>query len=1523
LTDGKKPPRIQFHELEPSNARRQTRSTDPHGFPMKALAASFSLLLGLYFGGASLRGATVFEDGFESSSIAAEWSVTRIGNGRAGITRDHGPATGDAHLVLDDAVSDALFSVAEVTLALDLSNKKNVVLSFKAKSLGNEAHPAPEGAFTGTRAYDGVAISMDGGTTWWTAQSLDAVPGAWTSYEVSLDPIAAAIGEGFGPGFRLRFSEYDNAPAPLDGIAIDDVLVTADDDEQAVFELPSPLVEGTGPHTGYVLLAFPPASPVTLTLSSSPGNQLSLPSTVTIPAGDTYASFQFSVLDDSLVNLTRSITVDAMAAGITVTPGSIVVTDNDVPVANLTLPAQLVEGAVTSNNATLAIDKITTSDFTVNLAASPSNELIVPAAVTIPAGESQVAFTVSAEDDMRIDGSVNVTVTASASGMASVNTSTTTVDNEARTLGLVLPITVSEAGTATGNATISGSLASDLEVSVGSSNEAAVTVPAIVTIPAGETQATFTITASNNDLRDGTRSVNLAASAAAFTGASQTISVLDNDPASYRFSALGSLVNLTGPRNVSVSAVDVEGNTIIGFSGSVSLSVVLPDGTTQPLTPASASIGGWGWSGNVTLPALAASPLRLRASDANGNSGDSDRFDTLRTLPFQAADLVWDPTRQRIYASVPAGATGPYANKVVAIDPVTLQITASATTNQDPGQLALTSGGEALYVALNNNGTIARINPSTMTVASSFAVGTDPTYGTLYAADICTVAGQPDVLVVSQYRKGVSPRHNGVAAYENGIRRPSKTQDHTGSNFIEPSSDASMFFGYNSESTEFGFRRLKLDSNGMTELEVNSTLLGGFYADMRSDGDKVYSTTGTGVDGALMRKLGAFATTGLVRPDSASRRVYYLEPSSLYYPGYDAIAAYDPTTFSLVRRITLTSEVISPTGFIRRLSEVTSPTGFIRWGSTGLAFSAGGTVYLINSSQLVPSDPPADLVVTAQANPDAARVGEPLTYTVQVTNQGPNTARGTMLTATLSDSQMIQSATASTGTTSTNGRVVSLNAEDLSVGATATLTIVVAPQSAGALTCSAIASSDAVDPDWANNISSELVSVGFVSGPDVVNELRLTANNVVYDATRQVLWVTIPSTAAAPLGNSLISVNPSNGLMSDAIPINASPMSQCMALSPNGRYLYIGLSEIPEVHRIDLSSSPMTSTRIPLGLSQWGSVNYAEDIEVLDGDGTSFIMVGSADHSAAVYDGTVRRANRSGIYTVGCIERTATTNTFVGYNNVTTGFGTTRLNITSTGVTVAQTVSNLISGFVEIAGAGNFLLSSTGVLADSISLTLISNLGVSGRPCVDQAYQRAYLVNSGGLWSFDAATGLPAGSMALPTSNWPKSCVRWGADGFAMLGADKLYLARWSAAIPAGADADANGLADSWENSHFGVLGVSLTGDADGDGLANGLEYLLVTPPRAANSSPIQTSTSIEGGHRIINLVFSRRAGVGSSFYAYECSPDTQSWMAPASVVETVVSTQTIAGSQVEVVHAAVRSPGPSSGFVRLKLLSP
>ena len=929
---------------------------------MKGFLLSAWLLILATSAGVAARGATLLQDGFEDGSLSAAWSVSVTNNGRAVVTAANEPATGTSHLVLDDSISDAIYSVAEATLSLDLTNKRNVVLKFKAKSLGNETHTPPTGNFVGTRAYDGVAISADGGTTWRNVQSLDTVPATWTSYAVALDASVVSLGSVFGPGFRIRFSAYDNAPAPLDGIAIDDVSVSADEDQRLVLELPRTLGEGTGPHTGYALLSIPPSAPLVISLSASPTGQLSLPASVTVAPGETFVEFNFSVLDDALVNLTRSITVTASALGASSSSASISITDNDAPVATLALPAELLEGATPSSNATLTLDRAPSVPVTFSLGASPTGELTLPSTVTVAANQTVATFTVRATDDTRIDGNISVTVTASAAGVATATAVVTALDNETRALSMTLPSTLQEGGTGSGTVSIAGTLALPLDVTLTSANEASLTVPATVTIAAGQTSATFTATAVNNAARDGSRTVAISAAATGFTGIQKSATIRDDDVFSYRFNLMPDLVNIGSPLAITVSAIDIEGNVISPAAGTVKLELVLPDSSTQSLTPASATLSGTGWSGNVTIPAVTSAPLRLRARDNNGNTGDSASFDLLRPLALPAADLVWDPARNLIYASVPSAASSAYANKVVAINPATLQIVGSVTTNQDPGRLALTSGGEALYVALNANGTIAKINPAAMTLSSTFAVGTDPSYGTLYAADICTVAGQPNLLIVSQYRKGVSPSHNGVAVYDNGVRRANKTQDHTGSNIIEPSSDPSIYFGYNTESTEYGFRRLKLDANGMTQLEVNSTLFAGFYIDMRSDGDKVFSTSGVALNGAQMKRLGTFGTTGLVCPDLASNRVFYFEPSADYSSTYNKLAAFDPTTFSLVRRLTL-SETIS------------SPASFIRWGSTGLAFRNSTTVYLANSSQLVPSDPPADLAVTIQATPNLATVG--------------------------------------------------------------------------------------------------------------------------------------------------------------------------------------------------------------------------------------------------------------------------------------------------------------------------------------------------------------------------------------------------------------------------------------------------------------------------------------------------------------------------------------------------------------------
>lgn len=1481
-------------------------------------SATSGMLAGLYFilitALVPLNAGILFQDGFESGTLSSEWVAAGTGDGRTQVSSDFGPQEGTKHLVLDDAVTDANSSVAEATLTLNLSFKKNVVLTFQAKSLGNEAHAPPTGTnFTGTRIFDAVTISTDGGTTWRTVANLSTLSSNWQQFSIPLDTSVTSLGGTFGANFKIRFSQYDNAPAPIDGIAIDAVSVDGDGDQRVALELPTPLLEGTGPHTGFALLAFAPSSDLTVNLSTSPAGQLSVPASVTVSAGQAWVSFPFSVVNDSLVNLTRAITVNGSAAGATSSSAAVSIVDDDAPVLNLVVPSTLTEGVSASNNATISTDRAPTVALTVTLSQSPPGELSFPTSVTIPANQTQALFTVTATNDTKIDGDVPVVVTASTSGSTPVTAATMAVDNETRTLNLNLPATISEGGTATGTVSIPGTLTSTLSVLLASGNETALTVPASVLIPAGSTSATFTLTAPDNSSQDGSKTVAIQATAATFTPSNKTTVVRDNEVAAYRFATLADIVNVGSTVSATITALDIEGNTLTGFAGSVNLSLKLPNGTTQAVTPAMATFANSTWTGSITLPPVSATPLQLRAQDASGRSGESNAFDTMRVVSLTAADMVWDASRSKLYASVPNSAGGTYANQVVVIDPVTGQITPGVTLATDPKKLAITSDGQFLYAALQGNGSVSRIALSTMTVGQSFLIGASQYYGTLYVEDMCTVAGQPNLLVVSQFRSGVSPRHDGVAVYDNGLKRTAETQDHTGSNVIEPSADPTIFFGYNNETTEFGFRTLKLNADGMTELQVNGSLMTGFSSDMKSDGDLVCSLAGDAINGAQMRRLGSFGTSGPVCPDLASNRVFFVEPQSQYSSNYDKIAAFDVTSRTVIRRLT------SGTVF-------TSPAGLIRWGSNGLAFRTGSSIVILNSSQLVPSAPPADLAISIQATPNPAAVSQPLTYTVQITNHGPNPSDSTILNAVLSDSQTLQSAAVSQGTTSTTGTIVNSTIGTLASGASATLTITTLPQSAGSLTCQVGTSSLAIDPAFANNTATKLVSVGFQSAPNSVNQLRLAANNLVYDSTRNLLWAAIPSTDTSGLAKTLISINPVSGLMSDPIPVGNNPTSRSLSISKNGRFLYLGLSDSPEAHRVDLNNANAT-LRIPMGTSQWGDANYAGDFEALDGDGTSFLVVGTNDHSAYVFDGLTRRTSKTAIYSVDRIESVGLSNLFVGYNNYTSGYDLSRLSITTSGVSVAQSIGSVISGYnVDIRGDNGMILSSSGKLVNSSDLSLKTTFAFSGRPCLDAAYQRAFLLNGNQLLSYDSNTYLSTGNFTLPvssTGDWAQTCIRWGLDGFAILGNDgKVYIARWTGAVPPTLDSDADGMSDAWEIASFGAVSGTGGQDGDMDGMNDCFEFLFGTNPAQPNSQSVSVDRVSVNDTTGIRIAFPRRAGVSPKPYVIETSCDLAIWTPANNAVETISSSRITNGVTIESVEAVVPMPAPDCGFVRLRWLA-
>lgn len=117
-------------------------------------------------------------------------------------------------------------------------------------------------------------------------------------------------------------------------------------------------------------------------------------------------------------------------------------------------------------------------------------------------------------------------------------------DNEKRTLSLNLPSLITEGGTGGASVIIPGSMTTPLVVNLASSNPSKLTVPATVTIAAGNTASGFTITTLNdttlNDTTDdGDLAVFITASAATFSSASGPVTVRDNDPSYFEFANIG------------------------------------------------------------------------------------------------------------------------------------------------------------------------------------------------------------------------------------------------------------------------------------------------------------------------------------------------------------------------------------------------------------------------------------------------------------------------------------------------------------------------------------------------------------------------------------------------------------------------------------------------------------------------------------------------------------------------------------------------------------------------------------------------------------------------------------------------------------------------------------------------------------------------------------------------------------------------------------------------------------------------
>lgn len=295
----------------------------------------------------------------------------------------------------------------------------------------------------------------------------------------------------------------------------------------------------------------------------------------------------------------------------------------------ITGPTQVQEGDAPSLFA-VALPFASPTDTVITLGSSSTIKAVVPAQITIPAGRLSASFMVHPVSDPLADGSKTIAITATSSVFPAGSISIVVVDDDQPALTFSVPTTSTMEGSSTiqGTVSIATLPAAPILLNVASSNPAAISVPATVTIPLGATSATLPLAVVNDSKLDGPQSAAIVVSEPG-GGLSQSVSITVADDETFDLQLLSG----STPAPTSVN----EGAGTITFTaklpGTVTTATALTFASSDPtriIPPASAVIPAGSLSTSVTFTivddalSLPYWPITLSVSAPGFNSGSYD-----------------------------------------------------------------------------------------------------------------------------------------------------------------------------------------------------------------------------------------------------------------------------------------------------------------------------------------------------------------------------------------------------------------------------------------------------------------------------------------------------------------------------------------------------------------------------------------------------------------------------------------------------------------------------------------------------------------------------------------------------------------------------------------------------------------------------------------------------------------------------------------------------------------------------------
>lgn len=192
------------------------------------------------YGPVAATAAPAVED-LEKGALPVSWSVNSQSGGRVQVITALNPASGKYHLLLDglppivqNGTLTQIPTLNEAVWYLQGGAGSTALLTFRERRGAAETDQQMPAQFTGSSQTDGVALSVDGGNTWYRVFDLTGTNATqvYTTKTVNLSQFASANGLALGSDVRVKFQQYGagvgtgSTASKRAGRVFDDIAVT-------------------------------------------------------------------------------------------------------------------------------------------------------------------------------------------------------------------------------------------------------------------------------------------------------------------------------------------------------------------------------------------------------------------------------------------------------------------------------------------------------------------------------------------------------------------------------------------------------------------------------------------------------------------------------------------------------------------------------------------------------------------------------------------------------------------------------------------------------------------------------------------------------------------------------------------------------------------------------------------------------------------------------------------------------------------------------------------------------------------------------------------------------------------------------------------------------------------------------------------------------------------------------------------------------------------------------------------------